>query len=138
MAAQAVLLGGHVRVGLEDNLYLERGKLTLSNAALVAKAVKIIEVLGSSVATPGSAVRSATSEMCFAGPRNSAMRSWVTRSCGCAAPSLIRGILRTSPSDYRVPPLPQQWKLLGQRGILLDGPAAMQARLVLPSSATRV
>jgi uncharacterized protein (DUF849 family) len=55
MAAQAVLLGGHVRVGLEDNLYLERGKLTPSNAALVAKAVKIIELLGSSVATPADA-----------------------------------------------------------------------------------
>jgi uncharacterized protein (DUF849 family) len=55
MAAQAVLLGGHVRVGLEDNLYLERGKLTPSNAALVAKAVKIIELLGSSVATPNEA-----------------------------------------------------------------------------------
>ena len=52
MAAQAVLLGGHVRVGLEDNLYLERGKLTPSNAALVAKAGKVIELLGSSVATP--------------------------------------------------------------------------------------
>ena len=45
MAAQAVLLGGHVRVGLEDNLYLERGKLAPSNAALVAKAAKIIECL---------------------------------------------------------------------------------------------
>ena len=55
MAAQAVLLGGNVRVGLEDNLYLERGKLTPSNAALVAKAVKIIELLGSSVATPAEA-----------------------------------------------------------------------------------
>ena len=55
MAAQAVLLGGHVRVGLEDNLYLERGKLAPSNAALVAKAVKIIELLGSSVATPAEA-----------------------------------------------------------------------------------
>ena len=55
MAAQAVILGGHVRVGLEDNLYLERGKLTPSNAALVAKAVKIIELLGSSVATPAEA-----------------------------------------------------------------------------------
>jgi len=52
MAAQAVLLGGHVRVGLEDNLYLERGKLTPSNAALVSKAGKIIELLGASVATP--------------------------------------------------------------------------------------
>src|SRR6476469_8504588 len=55
MAAQAVILGGHVRVGLEDNLYLERGKRTPSNAALVAKAVKIIELLGSSVATPAEA-----------------------------------------------------------------------------------
>jgi uncharacterized protein (DUF849 family) len=55
MVAQAVLLGGHVRVGLEDNLYLERGKLTPSNAALVAKAAKIIELLGASVATPNEA-----------------------------------------------------------------------------------
>jgi len=55
MAAQAVILGGHVRVGLEDNLYLERGKLTPSNAALVAKAVKIIELLGCGVATPTEA-----------------------------------------------------------------------------------
>jgi uncharacterized protein (DUF849 family) len=52
MAAQAVLLGGHVRVGLEDNLYLERGKLAPSNAALVAKAAKIVELLGCGVATP--------------------------------------------------------------------------------------
>src|SRR5947209_18233148 len=55
MAAQAVLLGGHVRVGLEDNLYLERGKLTPSNAALVEKAARIIDVLGDQVATPADA-----------------------------------------------------------------------------------
>jgi 3-dehydrocarnitine:acetyl-CoA trimethylamine transferase len=55
MVAQAVLLGGHVRVGLEDNLYLERGKLTPSNAALVAKAGKMIELLGSGVATAAEA-----------------------------------------------------------------------------------
>ena len=55
MAAQAVLLGGHVRVGLEDNLYLGRGKLAPSNAALVAKAVKIIELLGCGIATPNDA-----------------------------------------------------------------------------------
>jgi uncharacterized protein (DUF849 family) len=55
MAAQAVLLGGHVRVGLEDNLYLERGRLTPSNAALVDKAGRIIELLGASVATPNEA-----------------------------------------------------------------------------------
>jgi uncharacterized protein (DUF849 family) len=55
MAAQAVILGGHVRVGLEDNLYLARGMLAPSNAALVEKAVKIIEVLGEDVATPDDA-----------------------------------------------------------------------------------
>lgn len=55
MAAQAVLLGGHVRVGLEDNLYLEKGKLAPSNAALVQKAARIIEVLGDRVATPEDA-----------------------------------------------------------------------------------
>jgi len=55
MAAQAVLLGGHPRVGLEDNLYLEKGKLAPSNAALVEKAAKIVEILGDSVATPAEA-----------------------------------------------------------------------------------
>jgi uncharacterized protein (DUF849 family) len=55
MVAQAVLLGGHVRVGMEDNLYLARGQLAPSNAALVEKAAKIIELLGESVATPAEA-----------------------------------------------------------------------------------
>jgi uncharacterized protein (DUF849 family) len=55
MVAQAVLLGGHPRVGLEDNIYLEKGKLAPSNAALVEKAVKIVEVLGDVVATPADA-----------------------------------------------------------------------------------
>jgi len=55
MAAQAVLLGGHVRVGLEDNLYLERGQLAPSNAALVEKAARIIALLGSGIATPAEA-----------------------------------------------------------------------------------
>jgi uncharacterized protein (DUF849 family) len=55
MAAQAVLLGGHVRVGLEDNIYLGRGQLAPSNAALVEKAGKIIEILGDHVATPAEA-----------------------------------------------------------------------------------
>ncbi len=52
--AQAALLGGHVRVGLEDNLYLERGVFA-SNGTLVDKAVKVIELLGSKVATPAEA-----------------------------------------------------------------------------------
>jgi uncharacterized protein (DUF849 family) len=52
--AQAVILGGHVRVGLEDNLWLERG-VHASNGTLVEKAVKIIELLGPKVATPDEA-----------------------------------------------------------------------------------
>jgi uncharacterized protein (DUF849 family) len=54
VAAQAVLLGGHVRVGLEDNLYLERGVLA-SNAELVAKAVRTVEALGGRVLGPAEA-----------------------------------------------------------------------------------
>ena len=41
MVAQTVLLGGHPRVGMEDNIYLEKGKLAPSNAALVEKAAKL-------------------------------------------------------------------------------------------------
>ncbi|MGB6313355.1 MAG: 3-keto-5-aminohexanoate cleavage protein [Pseudolabrys sp.] len=55
IAAQTVLLGGHVPVGLEDNLYLEKGKLAPSNAALVEKASDIIDILGDQVATPAEA-----------------------------------------------------------------------------------
>jgi uncharacterized protein (DUF849 family) len=55
MVAQTVLLGGHPRVGLEDNLYLEKGKLAPSNAALVEKAARIVEVLGDTVASPAEA-----------------------------------------------------------------------------------
>ena len=55
MAAQAVILGGHVRVGLEDNLYLSKGVLSPGNAPLVTRAVAIIESLGERVATPAEA-----------------------------------------------------------------------------------
>ncbi len=55
MVAQCVLLGGHVRVGLEDNLYLRRGELAPCNAALVEQAVNIIEALGGSPASPAEA-----------------------------------------------------------------------------------
>ncbi len=54
MVAQAMLLGGHVRVGLEDNLYLERGVFA-SNGQLVEKAVRIIETLGARVLGPEAA-----------------------------------------------------------------------------------
>jgi uncharacterized protein (DUF849 family) len=55
MVAQSVLLGGHVRVGLEDNLYLDRGVLAPGNAALVERAVSIVRALGEDVATPAEA-----------------------------------------------------------------------------------
>lgn len=48
MVAQAVLLGGNVRVGLEDNLYLERGVLA-TNASLVERACQIVQLLGARV-----------------------------------------------------------------------------------------
>jgi uncharacterized protein (DUF849 family) len=52
--ALSVLLGGHVRVGLEDNLYLGRGN-TVTNAQLVSNAVTIITAMGAEVATPEEA-----------------------------------------------------------------------------------
>jgi len=55
MAAVAASLGGHVRVGLEDNLYLSRGELAPSNAALVEKTVTLLELLDHSIATPDEA-----------------------------------------------------------------------------------
>ncbi|MBT2398284.1 3-keto-5-aminohexanoate cleavage protein [Streptomyces sp. ISL-100] len=52
--AQSILLGGHVRVGLEDNLYLGKGNKA-TNAQLVERAVTITESLGARVATPDKA-----------------------------------------------------------------------------------
>ena len=52
--AQSALLGGQVRVGLEDNLYLSKG-VKATNAQLVERAVTIVESLGSRVATPDQA-----------------------------------------------------------------------------------
>ena len=51
MVAQAMILGGNVRVGLEDNLYLKRGVLA-SNGQLVERAVEIVERLGGSIVSP--------------------------------------------------------------------------------------
>jgi len=55
MAALAVILGGHVRVGLEDNLYISRGVLAPGNAVLVERAVAIVEDLGEQVASSDDA-----------------------------------------------------------------------------------
>ncbi|MEZ5930581.1 MAG: 3-keto-5-aminohexanoate cleavage protein [Alphaproteobacteria bacterium] len=53
--AMASILGGHVRVGLEDNLYIKKGELATSNAALVERAVQILDLLGAEPATPAEA-----------------------------------------------------------------------------------
>jgi 3-keto-5-aminohexanoate cleavage enzyme len=56
LAAVAVAMGGHVRVGLEDNLYYSKGRLA-TNEELVARIVRIAEELGRPVATPDEARR---------------------------------------------------------------------------------
>ena len=55
LAAAAIVMGGNVRVGFEDNLYLERGVLAKSNGELVAKVVRLAKELGREVATPAEA-----------------------------------------------------------------------------------
>jgi uncharacterized protein (DUF849 family) len=55
MVAQSILLGGHVRVGLEDNIYLSKGALAPGNASLVERAVNIITNMGYEVATSNDA-----------------------------------------------------------------------------------
>ncbi|MEM8758744.1 MAG: 3-keto-5-aminohexanoate cleavage protein [Pseudomonadota bacterium] len=55
MLAQALLLGGHVRIGMEDTVHLSKGTLTPGNGALVAKARRIVEDLGSALASPAQA-----------------------------------------------------------------------------------
>lgn len=55
LAAAAIVMGGNVRVGFEDNLYLERGVLAKSNGELVAKVVRIAKELGREIATPEEA-----------------------------------------------------------------------------------
>lgn len=52
---QAALMGGHVRVGLEDSLFIERGVLAASNAQQVAKIVRILKEMGKVPATPTEA-----------------------------------------------------------------------------------
>ena len=55
MTTLALLLGGHARVGLEDNLYLRRGQKFRSNAEAVERAVRIAHELNRDVATPAQA-----------------------------------------------------------------------------------
>jgi uncharacterized protein (DUF849 family) len=55
MLAQAWLLGGHVRVGLEDNIYLNKGELAVSNTVLVERAVRILREFGAEPMTAAEA-----------------------------------------------------------------------------------
>ncbi|MTI48920.1 MAG: 3-keto-5-aminohexanoate cleavage protein [Firmicutes bacterium] len=55
LANMAILLGGHVRVGFEDNIYYNKGQLAKSNAQLVERIVRLAKELGREVATPDEA-----------------------------------------------------------------------------------
>jgi uncharacterized protein (DUF849 family) len=55
MAMQSALLGGHVRVGMEDNAFISRGVFAKSNAEQVSKARRMVEDLGPEIATPDQA-----------------------------------------------------------------------------------
>lgn len=55
MLMQSWLMGGHVRVGLEDNIYLKKGVLAPDNTALVEKAVRLLTEMDAQIATPAEA-----------------------------------------------------------------------------------
>lgn len=55
MAAMGIVMGGHVRVGFEDNVYIEKGVLAKSNGELVERVVRLAKELGREVATPDEA-----------------------------------------------------------------------------------
>jgi 3-keto-5-aminohexanoate cleavage enzyme len=55
LAAMAIVLGGHVRVGFEDNVYYRKGELASSNAQLVARIARISGELDRPVASPNEA-----------------------------------------------------------------------------------
>jgi len=55
LSAHAIAMGGHVRVGFEDNIYYSKGRLADSNAQLVERIVRIAKELGREIATPDEA-----------------------------------------------------------------------------------
>lgn len=57
LAMLAIIDGGHVRVGFEDNVYLSKGVIAKSNGELVAKVVRMAKELGREIATPDEARR---------------------------------------------------------------------------------
>lgn len=64
LAAAAITMGGNIRVGLEDNFYLEEGRMAKSNGELVEKAARLVRDLGGTVAT----VEEARSLLALAAP----------------------------------------------------------------------
>jgi len=57
MCALAMTMGGHTRIGMEDNIYLRRGELLKSNAQLVDRIVALADALNIDVASPDEARR---------------------------------------------------------------------------------
>ncbi|MCC7317556.1 MAG: 3-keto-5-aminohexanoate cleavage protein, partial [Bacteroidales bacterium] len=55
LAMAAIIDGGHVRVGLEDNVYISKGVLAKSNGELVEKVVRMAKEMGREIATPAEA-----------------------------------------------------------------------------------
>ena len=55
MLGAVVAMGGHVRVGLEDNVYIARGRLARSNGQIVDKAVRMLRDMGTEPASPAEA-----------------------------------------------------------------------------------
>ncbi|MEX0343307.1 MAG: 3-keto-5-aminohexanoate cleavage protein [Rhizobiaceae bacterium] len=55
MLALSYLMGGHVRIGMEDTIYIAKGELAKSNAQLVEKSIDIVDKLGGTMATPSEA-----------------------------------------------------------------------------------
>lgn len=55
LAAAAIIDGGHVRVGFEDNVFISKGVLAKSNGELVEKVVRMAKELGREIATPAEA-----------------------------------------------------------------------------------
>jgi len=55
MAMMALIMGGHIRVGMEDNIYLDKGVLAKSNAELVERVIRIVRSYGRDVASPEEA-----------------------------------------------------------------------------------
>ncbi len=55
IAAATIIMGGHVRIGFEDSLYMEKGVLAKSNGEMVEKVVQIAKILGREIASPAEA-----------------------------------------------------------------------------------